>query len=496
MAWWQAADGATCIGVVPEIRELTHASGMVRPGWGFAAVPGRARDGHEFLGEVIDAGASVCIVQADREAGWERFRGRVPLVVVRDVRAELGRLAAAVYGRPSDKLRIVGVTGTDGKTTTAHLTAHVLDRCGLGAGYLSSVGFDRGHAFEINAMHMTTLEATSIQSMLADAVSGGRETMVVEASSEGLAQGRLDGCSVDVAVFTNLTRDHLDFHGTMERYLEAKGLLFRKLDEDGSKEFARAAVLNADEPSSDYLRTLSDAPVITYGMRQRAEFSAANVRTEGFGLRFSVQHGDEHVEASVPLTGEFNAYNSLAAIAAAFSQGIGLSEAVAALSGFPGVPGRMERIDEGQPFAVFVDIASTGAAMENVLNALRPATRGRLWVMFGAAGGRDPARRRSLGSIVARLADRAVITNEDPRHEDPDAIVEAICQALREGGRVEGSDFVRVPDRRSAIRYVFEHAQPGDTVLLAGKATETTMIFANGPVDWDERAVARELLRD
>jgi UDP-N-acetylmuramoyl-L-alanyl-D-glutamate--2,6-diaminopimelate ligase len=495
MAWWQAAEGATCIGDVPEISELTHASGLVRPGWGFAAVPGRARDGHEFLGSVIDAGAAACVVQADREAAWAPYRGRVPLVVVPDVRVGLGYLAAAVYGRPTDRLRIVGVTGTDGKTTTAHLVAHVLARCGLDAGYLSSVGFDRRQGFEINAMHMTTLEATSIQSMLADAAKNGRQTMVVEASSEGLAQGRLNGSSVDVAVFTNLTRDHLDFHGTMERYLEAKGLLFRKLDEDGEKHFPRTAVLNADEPSSAYLRTVSHAPVITYGLREAAEFSASGVRTEGFGLRFRLSHGDSRLEALVPLIGEFNAYNSLAAVATAASQGVALEEAVEALSDFPGVPGRMERIDEGQPFAVFVDIASTGAAMENVLNALRPATAGRLWVVFGAAGGRDPARRGGLGAVVGRLADRAVITNEDPRHEDPDAIIEAIAQGLREGGRVDGQDFVRVPDRGEAIQYAFEHASPGDTVLLAGKATETTMIFAGGPVPWDERGVARELLR-
>jgi UDP-N-acetylmuramoyl-L-alanyl-D-glutamate--2,6-diaminopimelate ligase len=331
--------------------------------------------------------------------------------------------------------------------------------------------------------------------MLADAADAGRQSMVVEASSEGLAQGRLNGCKVDVAVFTNLTRDHLDFHGTMERYLEAKGLLFRKLDEPSSKAYPRVAIVNRDDAASQYLRTLSKTTVVTYGIEGDADFRTREVAVEGFGLRFEVEHDGRAASASVPLIGRFNAYNSLAAVAVACSQGAKLEDAVEALASFPGVPGRMDRIEQGQTFAVFVDIASTPAALENVLNALRPATKGKLWVMFGAAGGRDPARRGGMGEVAARLADFSVLTNEDPRLEDPDAIIEEIAAGLRRGGRVEEQDFVRRPDRREAIAYAFGHAQLGDTVLLAGKATETTMIFADGPVPWDERATARELLR-
>jgi UDP-N-acetylmuramoyl-L-alanyl-D-glutamate--2,6-diaminopimelate ligase len=341
---------------------------------------------------------------------------------------------------------------------------------------------------------MTTLEATTVQSLLARAVAAGRETMVVEASSEGLAQGRIEGCEVDVAVFTNLTRDHLDFHGTMEAYRDAKGRLFQMLDQPSEKRFPRAAVLNADDPVSAHMQTLSRAPVLTYGLNAGAAFRARDIAVDGFGLRFVVEALGETLPAFLPLAGRFNAYNALAAVAVASSQGVGLQPAVAGLSSFPGVPGRMERIDCGQPFSVVVDIASTPAALENVLNALRPSTANRLWVVFGAAGGRDPARRAGLGAVAGRLADRCVVTNEDPRDEDPDAIIATITSGLREAGRQEGRDFVRLPERREAIRYAFEQAGPGDTVLLAGKATEPTMIFASGPLAWDERATARELL--
>jgi UDP-N-acetylmuramoyl-L-alanyl-D-glutamate--2,6-diaminopimelate ligase len=317
--------------------------------------------------------------------------------------------------------------------------------------------------------------------------------MVVEASSEGLAQSRLEGCEFDVAVFTNLTRDHLDFHGTMERYLAAKGILFEMLSRPTEKDFARTAVLNADDVASEYLKVRSQSLIMTYGLGE-ADVRAAEVTSEGFVLRFDLTHKGSHYPASVPLPGAFNVYNSLAAVTVAASQGVAVGDAVAALASFPGVPGRLERIDRGQAFAVYVDIASTAAALENVLNALRPATSGRLWVVFGAAGGRDAARRGGMGEVAARLADRCVLTNEDPRDEDPDAIIEAIAAALRQGGRSEGSDFVRLPDRRAAIRHAFANAGPGDTVLLAGKATETTMVFADGAVDWDERAVAFELL--
>jgi UDP-N-acetylmuramoyl-L-alanyl-D-glutamate--2,6-diaminopimelate ligase len=254
-------------------------------------------------------------------------------------------------------------------------------------------------------------------------------------------------------------------------------------------------VLNADDAASEYLRGRTTKPVVTYGFGDDAGYRATDVRAEDASLRFRVVAEGREVEAYAPLIGRFNVLNSLAAVAVARSQGIELEAAVAALASFGGVPGRLERIEAGQAFRVYVDIASTAAALENVLLALRPATQGRLWVVFGAAGGRDPARREGMGRVAGRLADAAVLTNEDPRDEDPDAIIAVIAGGLVAEGRVEGRDFVRLPDRFEAIEYAFANAEPGDTVLLAGKATETTMIYGGGrPVHWDERGIARDIL--
>lgn len=493
MQWWSAAPGVRSIGVVPDVSDLTHDSRLAGPGRGFVAIPGGARDGHDFIADVVSKSAPVVVVQADREATWSPFIGRVPLVVVPNTRATIGLLAAAVHGDSSARLRLIGVTGTDGKTTTTHLLAHVLSTCGLASGYLTSVGFDAGSGFEINATHMTTVESTTIQSKLAAAERNGLQAMVVESSSEGLAQHRLEGCRFDVAVFTNLTRDHLDFHGTMERYLADKGRLFERLDLDSPKTFPRAAILNADDAASDYLKSRSHVPQLTYGESEGVDFRVRDVTPAGWGLQFKLQAQGEVVEASLPLIGRFNALNAAAAVAVAHSQGVGLRDAIDALGSFGGIPGRMERIECGQPFRVFIDIASTPAAIENVLMALRPATKGKLWVVFGAAGGRDPARRAGMGLVVGRLADRAVLTSEDPRDEDPAAIIDVIADGLRQGG-MRAEDFVGIVDRREAIAYAFAHAAADDTVLLAGKATETTMIERGRAYAWDERAVARELL--
>ncbi|MGE0058519.1 MAG: Mur ligase family protein, partial [Dehalococcoidia bacterium] len=433
-------------------------------------------------------------VQTDHAEKWQHLRGNVPLLVVDNARAAVGPLASAVYANPSHTLRLIGITGTDGKTTSTHLTSYVLDRCGLKAGYLTSVGFEVGDGFELNASHMTTVEAPIVQANLARAAANRLETMVTEASSEGLAQHRLDGCWFDVAVFTNLSRDHLDFHGTMENYLAAKGLLFMLAARSPDKGFPKAAILNADDRSTDYLNGLTELPTVTYGINAGADLRATDIVAEGFGLRFNVHCDGVDYLAEVPLIGRFNVYNSLIAVAVARSQGVRVDEAVASLVHFPGIPGRLERIDEGQPFSVYVDIASTPAALENVLHALRPGTMGKLWVVFGAAGGRDPARRDGMGKVAGQLADAAVVTNEDPRGEDAAAIIDAIASGLRESGMRDGDQFVCIPDRTEAIEYAFTHAAPGDTVLLAGKATETTMVFGTRHVPWDERATARKLL--
>lgn len=494
MKWWEQIVGAKILGDIPAVSGLTLDSRLVQPGWAFVAVPGTKSDGHDFLQQAVDAGAAALVVEEHQTDKWAMLSGNAPILAVADSRAVAGTLSAAVYGFPSQRLRLAGVTGTDGKTMTSHLAAHVLEVCGLEAGYLSSVGFETGAGFIANTSHMTTLEAPAIQSLMAEAELGNRKTMVVEASSEGLAQHRLDGCEFDVAVFTNLTRDHLDFHRTMERYLAAKGLLFQMTARSSAKAFPKTAILNNDDPASKQLAALTDLPSLTYGMSEGSDLRATEVQVSGLAIRFVAEYTGARFKVRAPLIGEFNTYNCSAAVAVAVSQGIDAGQALAALESFSGVPGRLERIDQGQAFQVFVDIASTPAALEKVLAALRAGTQGHLWVVFGAAGGRDSARRDGMGRAAGRLADRVVLTDEDPRDEDPEAIIEDIALGLRETGRQKDKDYFEVSDRLDAIRFAFSQAAAGDTVLLAGKATETSMIFGQEARPWDERATALGIL--
>jgi UDP-N-acetylmuramoyl-L-alanyl-D-glutamate--2,6-diaminopimelate ligase len=349
---------------------------------------------------------------------------------------------------------------------------------------------------------MTTLEAPEVQAFLAGALEAGDQWAVVEASSHGLALHRVDACEFDVAVFTTLGSDHLDFHGSLDEYRAAKGRLFVMLDQAADKGVPKTAVLNADDPASDYFRRLTAASVVTYGLGD-ANVAARAVRTEGLSTSFELVGAFGAVPVKTRLAGRYNVYNCLAAAAVALSQGLSAEEVKRGLEGVSGVPGRMEVIDAGQPFSVVVDIASTPQALANVLEVLRvaclPAGQagpGRLWAVFGCAGERDPGRRDGMGRAAGRLADFVVLTNEDPRSEDPDAIIEAIAAGLREAGRREGDDFVRIPDRRQAIAYAFERAGEGDVVLLAGKGSEQTMVFGDQHLPWDERSVARELLQE
>jgi len=465
----------------------------------FVAVPGFETDGHRFLEDAIGRGASAFLVQADHKPLWEPLSDAkdVAVVAVADTRVALAQVAAAFHGEPARKLGVIGVTGTDGKTTTVHLTAHLLECAGRQAGFMSSVAFRSDGEAALNKTHMTTLESPEIQERLARMADAGRRYAVLEASSHGLALHRLDECAFDIAVFTTLSSDHLDFHGTQEEYRAAKGRIFQMLDESEAKEgVAKAAVLNADDAASDYFRTLTRARILSYGIDAPADVRAEAIAHDGLSTRFRLVTPEGTAEVATGLAGRYNVSNCLAAAAAVLSQGVGLDEIARGLASFPGVPARLEVIDGGQPFRVVVDFASTPQALRRVLETLRPVTAGRLIVVFGCAGERDPGRRDGMGRAAGELADFAVLTNEDPRREDPDAIIDAIAAALRQAGREEGRDFARVPDRREAIRRAFEYAEAGDTVLLAGKGTEPSIVMGAEHVPWDERAVARELLAE
>jgi UDP-N-acetylmuramoyl-L-alanyl-D-glutamate--2,6-diaminopimelate ligase len=494
-AWYAALREKRLIAGTPrDVTAICYDSRRVTPGALFVAMRGLAADGHDFIADALERGAAAVIVDEARRDAWaSRLRAGVAFVAVPDPRAALAHAAAGFHGHPARSLGVVGVTGTDGKTTTTHLIAHVLTASGQRTGYLSSVEFCAGGRAELNATHMTTVEAPEIQARLAAMRDAGDAYAVLEASSIGLEWHRVDECEFDVGVFTNLAPDHLDFHHTMDAYARAKARLFAMLDASADKGLPKAAVLNADDPASETMRAATRSPVVTYGLRQPADLTARQIAADGLAQTFDVVAFGVRRPARLPLPGRFNIADALAAVAVALSQGIELAAAAEALASFPGVPGRLERIDEGQPFAVVVDIASTEQAMANVLDVLRPVTPGRLLVVFGAAGERDRARRSGIARAVAAHADAAVVTNEDPRSEDPEAILAEIAAALEAYGFA--GRYERIADRRQAIARAFELAAPGDTVLLAGKGTEQSIVIGSTHHPWDERSVARELLR-
>jgi len=497
-AWYAGlSDPRVLSGAPSEATAVDHDSRTVAEGGIFVAIQGLTVDGNSFIPAAIDRGARFIVVQENLRDVWQPYVNEdVTFVAVPDARIALAEAAAAFYGHPARSMGVIGVTGTDGKTTTTHLIAHVLNAVGLRAGYLSSVEFGVGGHVELNASHMTTLESKEVQRRLARIRDAAGRYAVVEASSIGLDMHRVDQCEFDVGVFTNLAPDHLDYHGSMAAYRDAKALLFRMLGVSLEKGVGKAAILNADDSASHEIARLTTVPVITYGVAKRANVAARDIRRDGWGMRFSVRMFGEDAPACLPLLGEYNVSNALAAVGAAVSQNVDFTDAVAALETFTGVPGRLELLDEGQPFRVVVDIASTEQAMRNVLRMLAAVTKGRIIVVFGAAGERDPARRRGIARAVAEAADFAVITNEDPRGEDPDAILDEIASALKAKGWAEGRKYLRELDRRQAIEMAFARAERDDTVLLAGKATEPSIVIANTHWPWDERRIARELLRD
>lgn len=489
-----AIPGVQTQGADPEIAAICDDSREVRPGALFVAVPGFASDGHRFIGQALERGAAAVLIQRDHVD--HLALAEVPTAVAVDSRAALATVAAAFYGYPGRQLRVVGVTGTDGKTTTSYLIDAVLQAAGFQTGLLGTVDFKVGARWSSNTTRLTTPPAPDVQQLLAEMVSAGVDYAILESTSHGLELRRLDHCDYDVAVFTNLTPDHLDQHGTMEAYQAAKGRLFEMLDEPTSKAGPRYAVLNADDPASDYFRARTRCPAVSYGVEKPADVSADAIELGPFGARFRVRAPEGAFALSLPMPGLFNVSNALAAVCVGLREGIEPAVIAESLARFAGVPGRMERIDLGQPFAVVIDYAHTGEALSKVLRTLRAATPGRVLVVFGSAGERGHTRRSGMAAAAAALADFTVLTDEDPRFEDPASIVEEMAAELRAMGRREPEDFVCVLDRQEAITAALRRARPGDLVLVAGKGHEQSIEVRGEKLAWDDRTAVRRALRD
>lgn len=441
------------------------------------------------------AGAAAVVVRHDRLTAFHDLT--VPLLAVEDTRVALSAAAAEFYGHPGRSMRVIGVTGTDGKTTTTYLTSALLESAGKQTGLMGTVDFKVGAEWRHNDTRQTTPEALEVQQLLAAMRDAGVTHAVIESSSHGLELHKLDHCAYDTAVVTNVGQDHLELHGTADAYLAAKGRLFSFLDDRAGKPGPSTGIVNADDPrSAEHMRSRTHSPVLSYGIDTAADLRAEAISLDPSGASFFLVASVGRVPVRTQLPGRFNVSNALAAASVALVEGVDLPQIAAGLAQARGVPGRMERVGAGQPFTVIVDYAHTGPAFEKVLRTLRPLTSGRIIAVFGCAGGRSPERRPGMGAVAARLADFSVITNEDPHEEDPRSILDDIAAAMRSVGRREGEDFVIVEDRRDAIRTALRHVQPADIVLLAGKGHEQSIIVGRTKHPWDERTVARELLAE
>ena len=462
----------------PEITGLAYDNRLVQPDSLFFCVPGFARDGHEFASDAVARGAAALVVARELDLP-------VPQRLVASVRGAMAPAAANFYWDPTADLDVVGVTGTNGKTTTAFLIRELLQASGRQTGLLGTVkSVVAGIEHEVQR---TTPEAIDLQRTFREMADGGDRACAVEVSSHALTLHRADAIHFAVAIFTNLTQDHLDFHPTMEDYFQAKRLLFVAGDR---RPGPRAAVVNLDDPYGARLAAELGPAATTYAIGDKgADYRAHRVQTGLAGTRATVETPDGPLELRSPLRGEFNVYNALAAFAAARVLGVDAQTCVEALAHAGQVPGRFETVDEGQRFAVLVDYAHTPDSLENVLQAARGLTDARLRVVFGCGGDRDRGKRPQMGEIARRLADDVIVTSDNPRSEDPEAI---IAEVLAGSGTGVDHD----ADRAAAIARVLGDAQPGDVVVIAGKGHEQGQEFAGGhKVPFDDVTVAREVLR-
>lgn len=464
---------------VGEVGALAYDSRKVTPGALFFAVPGVHVDGHDYATRAVQRGAIGVVVER------QLTDVSVPQLVVDRSRRALADAADAWFGRPSERLQVIGITGTDGKTTVASLAAEMLLWCGRRPGEIGTVWTTVGRAREPNETRATTPESPELQELLARMVEAGNDCVVMEATSHGLALERTRNCRFDIGVVTTVTSEHLEFHGTLDAYRAAKARLVEE---------APVAILNADDASFAYFRDRAAGRVISYGIDNGADLRARRLEPDATGTRFHLESPRWQGSVRVALPGRFNVSNALAVLAIGEALALDLDHAAWALNDTAGVPGRMERIDAGQPFTVIVDYAHTADSLAKVLGVLRTLTTGRLLAVFGSAGERDPTKRAPMGRIAAEMADLVIVTDEDPRLEDPRTINEQIAEGARAAGARDGHTLWVIDDRRQAIAHAIGMACEGDIVLLAGKGHEASMFHGTEKRPWDDRTVAREAL--
>jgi len=465
-----------------EITGIDYDSRQVKDGYAFVCIPGFKTDGHNYAAQAVMNGARTLIVERPVEgcAGCT-------MVKVKDTRQVLPQLASRFYRKPSRSLRVVGVTGTNGKTTTTHLIKAILEEAGCATGLIGTLNATfQGYE---EKLANTTPESLDLERFMRRVCDHGGKYVVMEVSSHALDLGRVREIDYDAAIFTNLTQDHLDYHRTLEVYRDAKLKLFSSLP----VEPGRFAVINADDPYSASFLNASQGDKVTYGISNPATVKATDVRISSRGSLFDVVYPEGKMSLGIRLAGMFNVYNALAAIAFALQEKIPPQVIKEALEKVQGVPGRFESIDEGQEFAVIVDYAHTPDGLDNILKTARQITRGRIITVFGAGGDRDRTKRPLMGRIAADNSDFCIVTSDNPRTEDPLAIIEDIIAGLKEK---EDAHYAVVPDRREAIRHAVYLAHPEDIVVIAGKGHEDYQLIMGKVYPFDDRLVAREYIKE
>ena len=487
---------ASLLNLLPEVKtlgsaekiitDITADSRTVQAGSLFIALRGATVDGHKFLPMAAAKGAVAALVE---EVPQEPPEG-VTLLVVPDTRAAMELITPYFYDYPGKRLRMVGVTGTNGKTTTTNIIRLILRKAGHKVGLIGTINIMIED--EETVSHNTTPDVVDLQKTLYAMVCAGCDYCVMEVSSHALALKRVAGIEYDCAVLTNITQDHLDFHKTMENYRDAKSLLFEHLT-DGNKT-NKNAVFNMDDPSSAVIKARTKARAWTYGKGEENDIHPLRFTVAPKHMQLALATPVGEMDLELKITGEFNVYNVMSAVGAMLAEGISKEIIVAVLDGFDGVPGRFQLVEAGQPYTVIVDYAHTPDGLENVLHTARSITRGKLWVVFGCGGDRDNKKRPIMGSLALELADKVVVTSDNPRTEDPERIIDEIFTALQ--NVPEGKEVFRLSDRREAINFALANAAAEDVILIAGKGHENYQILKDRTIHFDDKEVVLEYWSD
>ncbi len=472
-----------------EITGITTDSRQVKPGYLFICLPGHQTDGHRYAPQAVEQGAVAVLAERELE-----LSGDVTQFIVKSTAKAMQEVVPYFYDYPAQKMRMIGVTGTNGKTTVTHMIAHILEKAGHKTGIIGTVHVVIDGVSE--PVHNTTPDVDHLQNILARMQAVGTEYVLMEVSSHALELGRVAGCEFDTAVFTNLTQDHLDFHGSMEAYGQAKAKLFAGVAKGGVKK-GKAAVINSDDPHGLLMREAAqgdDCRVLTYGTKGQESLFAKDILVNALGSSFTLVHEEAEYPVHIHAMGMFNIYNALAAIGACYAEGVGMPEILAAMADFKAVPGRFERVDEGQDFAVVVDYAHTPDGLENILKTAKEITDGKVLITFGCGGDRDRTKRPIMGELASRYADVVIVTSDNPRTEDPEQIAEEVyAGALQNKG--PHKILRKEVNRAEAIAKIIEMAQSGDIVLIAGKGHEDYQILKDKTIHFDDREQARNALR-